>query len=635
MTRADSPRRKRRIFLLLSAILIPTAVVIVLVVRLVAQETELSERRTAETRREALDQLRRELSARLQAIRVGEVNRLIGDSGSQLPPDSPIVFVASFEQDRMVLPWEENREYIPPRAEVLKYQAQGEGLEFRANDPPAAATAYKRALEIARTPSEKCEARLRLARAYDKAGMSQDAEHADHIMLQECDAVPDTDGVSLSLYAAQRLLATKPQGQVDPDAENYLVRKASSRRWRQPNEAYMLQSLLKTIAPPDGPSAPSIKASLQRLSAEIHDMEQMTALAQGIHDYLGKIQRAFRSAPGDLSWIGYGDEPWLITMVSPESFAAPVVIAVSSRKVVPSEVTLHAREVPQAIPLGDGFVDLRAEWPADHFSSPREMPGFIYASTLILILGAALLAAYLVLRDVHREMQTAEMRSHFVASVSHELKTPLTAIQAGAETLLLDRADRETTREYLNTILSESARLSRLVDNVLDFSRIEQGRKIYQMQSTCLAEIVRAATKAMEYPLSQLGFTLTISADDTPPTLVADADALKQALLNLIGNAMKYSGEARRIDIRLGSRDGEAFVDVVDHGIGISREDQTRIFEKFHRVRSADTEGIAGTGLGLALALHIVEAHKGRIEVSSDVGHGSTFSVLIPLQAQT
>jgi signal transduction histidine kinase len=172
------------------------------------------------------------------------------------------------------------------------------------------------------------------------------------------------------------------------------------------------------------------------------------------------------------------------------------------------------------------------------------------------------------------------------------------------------------------------------VDNVLDFSRIEQGRKIYRMQSMCLADVVRSAVKAMEYPLSQLGFTLTFSTDDTSPAIQADADALKQALLNLIGNAMKYSGNARRIEMRSGTRDREAFVDVVDHGIGISRDEQTLIFENFHRVRSVETEGIAGTGLGLGLALHIVEAHKGRIEVSSELGCGSTFSIRIPLQEQ-
>jgi signal transduction histidine kinase len=275
------------------------------------------------------------------------------------------------------------------------------------------------------------------------------------------------------------------------------------------------------------------------------------------------------------------------------------------------------------------------EWPPGRFAAPPAVPAWLYASILSMVLGAALLAGYLLLRDVHRETEMAVMRSHFVASVSHELKTPLTSIRAHAETMLLGRAgDTAATTEYLKTIMSESERLTRLVDTVLDFSRIEQGRKTYHLQVTNLENVVRSAARTMEYPLSQLGFTLTISSDDSEPTVLADPEALTQAILNLLGNAMKYSGGARHIELRMGTRGDEAFVDVVDHGIGISRDEQSRIFERFHRVQSKETAGIAGTGLGLALALHVVEAHRGRIDVASDPGRGSTFSVRIPLQAQ-
>jgi signal transduction histidine kinase len=624
---ADSRRRKRRIFLLLSAIVVPSAVVILLVFRVVRQENELSERRAAEARREALDQLRRELSARLQAIRLEEVNRLIGESGRRLPPDSPIVFVAPMMQDRMVLPWEDNRTSQAPAAEFVRIQTEGESLEFQRNDAAAAAAAYQRALKTAHDPLEKCAALLWLGRAYRKAGMARDADRADRDTLHDCGAVPDNDGIPHALYAADRLLTPESK---DAEAQDYVVRKASIRQWRAPNEAYMLQSLLRKI------SSPAADDPLRRLSSEIHDIEQITALAQNMHEDFGKLQRAFRSAPGDLSWMGYGDEPWLITIVSPTSFAAPVVMAVSSRKVVPSGVTLRLAQSPQTVPLGDGFLGLHAEWPVGRFAPRQGMPLTLYGSALVVVLGAVLLAAYLLLRDVHREAEMAAMRSHFVASVSHELNTPLTSIRAHAETLLMGRADNpETTKEYLKTIVSESERLTRLVESVLDLSRIEQGRKTYRMQSTCLGEVVRSAAKTMEYPLSQLGFTLTISSDDTEPTLLADADALEQAILNLLGNAVKYSGRARRIEMRMGSAANEAFLDVVDHGIGISREDQARIFEKFHRVQSAETEGVAGTGLGLALALHVVEAHNGRIDVVSDLGRGSTFSVRIPLRGQT
>ena len=643
---ADHRRRARRIALLLSVILIPTAAVILLGFRVVRQENELSERRASEQRREALDQLRRELTARLQALRLGEVNRIIGESGS-LPPDSPIVFVAPMVQNRMVPPWEENRTTPRPTAEFARLQLEGESREFRQDDAVAAIASYRRALDVARSPWERCSARVWLGRSYLKAGMTSDAERTDRVALQECGDVADTDGVALALYAAERLLAARQNDALrEGPAADYVLRRANapqsrcaerrgpgrgwcSSQWRSPNEALVLQSLLRRVG------SPAAVELLRALTAEIRNGEQISALVHDTHDPLGKLQRASRVAPGDLAWVGYGDEPWLLTLVSPTSFAAPVVMAVSSGRILPADVTLRVTPTSAAVPLGDGFVDLHVEWPPGRFAHPPAVPGVLYGSMLCIVLGAALLAGSLLLRDVHRETETAAMRSHFVASVSHELKTPLTSIRAHAETLLMGRAgSAETTSDYLRTIVSESERLTRLVDSVLDFSRIEQGRKTYQLQETPLDEVVRSAAKAMDYPLSQLGFTLTIVGDGTAPTVRADPEALTQAILNLLGNAMKYSGDARTVEMRIGTRNDEAFVDVVDHGIGIARDDQSRIFERFHRVQSVETTGIAGTGLGLTLALHVVEAHNGRIAVVSDPGRGSTFSVRIPLQAQ-
>jgi signal transduction histidine kinase len=388
-----------------------------------------------------------------------------------------------------------------------------------------------------------------------------------------------------------------------------------------------LQSLLRRL------SSASAAEPLRQVTQELHDIEQVIALARDLHDRPGTLQGASRSAPGDLSWMGYGDEPWLVTLVSPSSFATPVVMAVSSRRILPAGVGLRVDAAPGTVPLGDGFVNLNVAWPDGRFSPSHPVPALMYGSILSIVLGAVLLAGYLALRDVHREMETAELRSHFVASVSHELKTPLTSIRAHAETLLMGRSPgAETTSEYLHAILSESERLGRLVDSVLDFSRIEQGRKTYHMRVMRLDDVVRAAARTMEYPLSQLGFTLAISGDDREVTVLGDPEALTQAILNLLSNAMKYSGSARHIEMRMGTRDHAAFVEVTDHGIGIASDDHARIFERFQRVQSPDTAGIAGAGLGLALALHVVEAHHGRIALASDVGRGSTFSVSLPLQ---
>lgn len=624
MNQSDTRRRNRRIFLLVLAILIPAAVLITLAVRVVRQETELGERRAAEERRDALDQLRRELSARLQAIKLQEVNRLIGETGPAIPPDSPIVFVTPFGEDRMVLPWEKKQASPAPGPEFTRYQLEGESFEFRANDAAHAIAPYTEARNAARNPMQKCEAMLWLGRAFSKAGMMKDAADTYQAMMERCETVSDDDGILLGLYASERLISA---GQDLAAAGEYVIRRVNATHWRPPNEAYLLRSLLNAI------SNDNKKQASLKLSAEIHDMEQLMALANEGQDRLGRLKGAFRSAPGDLSWIGYGDDPWLLTVLSPTPFAAPVVMAVSSARVVPAGATLRADPTAGGTPLGEGFIDVQVLWPDGRFTPPRGVPGVLYAAVLILTLGATLLAAYLLLRDVNREVQMAEMRSHFVASVSHELKTPLTAIRMFAETLVMGRAGGEqATSEYLRTIVNESERLSRLVDNVLDFSRIEQGNKVYRMQSTCLADVVRSAARTMQYPLSQLGFTLTVSIDESIPALLANADALEQAILNLLANAMKYSGNARQIEMRLGRRGEEAFIDIVDHGLGISREDQSRIFEKFYRVRSIETDRIAGTGLGLTLALHIVEAHKGQVRVSSEVGHGSTFSVRIPLQ---
>ena len=163
---------------------------------------------------------------------------------------------------------------------------------------------------------------------------------------------------------------------------------------------------------------------------------------------------------------------------------------------------------------------------------------------------------------------------------------------------------KQSRRKYLKAIISDSERLTHLVESVLDLSRYEQGRKTYRMQSTYLREVVRSAANHGVSTFST-GFHIDHLQRQYRATLLADADALEQAILNLLGNAIKYSGAARRIEMRMGSASMEAFVDVVDHGIGIPSEEQTRIFEKFHRIQSAETEGIAGTGLGLALALHV------------------------------
>jgi signal transduction histidine kinase len=349
-------------------------------------------------------------------------------------------------------------------------------------------------------------------------------------------------------------------------------------------------------------------------------------------------------------WISFGENDWLVSLAASLSGKPSLAIVVDVEdmfeslkqnkdfsETFPVDFVLVRENNPEGLTLGPNFPGLKLVFAGNQeslFSEPWIVQPIFYLLALFLILGITLFGAYLLWRDVRREVSMAEMRSQFVSSVSHELKTPLTAIRMFAETMRLGRSkDQKAHAEYLDTIVNESQRLTRLLNNVLDFSKIEQGKRIYHPDRSSLYDIIQSAARAMEYPLSQQGFSLEVKTDKGLPDVDVDKDAIEQALLNLLHNAMKYSGESRNIGLFLQKKDGHAMIQVVDHGIGIDPQEQKKILDKFYRVSSAENERIVGTGLGLALVSHIVEAHSGRLEIDSNLGNGSTFSIVLPLEA--
>ena len=192
--------------------------------------------------------------------------------------------------------------------------------------------------------------------------------------------------------------------------------------------------------------------------------------------------------------------------------------------------------------------------------------------------------------------------------------------------------DQRVRDEYLDTIIEESERLSRLLNNVLDFSKIEQGKKIYRPELVPPVEVVEAAARAMRDPMANLGFVLRVEVEEDLGAVYVDRDALEQAILNLLSNAMKYSDEQRSIELQLKEKDGEALIQVRDRGVGIPADEQARIFDDFYRVQMPKNQQVPGTGLGLALVDHFAKAHGGRVEVESTLGEGSTFSIHLPLR---
>jgi signal transduction histidine kinase len=250
-----------------------------------------------------------------------------------------------------------------------------------------------------------------------------------------------------------------------------------------------------------------------------------------------------------------------------------------------------------------------------------------------LMLGAGL---FLVYANVRREVHLSRLKSDFVANVSHELKTPLALIRLFAETLELGRAaSEEKKQQYYRVINKESHRLTQLINNILDFSRIEAGRRDYHLAPAELRRVVEDVIEAYRFPIEQQGFELEVELADGLPELEVDEEALGQALINLINNAIKYSRDEKHIGISL-RRDGERIrLEVRDRGIGIAKSEQKKIFEKFYRAEDSLVHTTKGSGLGLPLVRHIVEAHGGEIEVTSAPGKGSTFALLLPVKRRS
>jgi len=259
---------------------------------------------------------------------------------------------------------------------------------------------------------------------------------------------------------------------------------------------------------------------------------------------------------------------------------------------------------------------------------------WMHRSFLILGILSLLIVGGLALTKhvVSKEMALARLKSDFVSNVSHELRTPLALIRLYAETLELGRiTTKEKKQQYYRIIRKESERLTALINNILDFSRIEAGRKEYEFRDTDIADVVRNTLDSYRYQIEQQGFAFQESIDPNLPVVRVDREAIARAVVNLVNNALKYSDGERFLGVRLYRDNGAVKLEVEDHGIGIARRDQSKIFEKFYRTGDPLVHNTKGSGLGLSLVRHITDAHGGDIVVESTPGKGSKFTLSLPL----
>jgi signal transduction histidine kinase len=670
MARKTGRSSTRLSALFVAAILIPGCVLAYFSIQNVRSQKELAEKRLQEEEERLAASLGRFL--REELTRAATAFFAAADSSNPdlraaaLPADIRPFVARAFSLDAAgrVL-WPRYAEAAtagtpaPESARFVTLFSSAEAAEFRRNNLDEAARLYREAAGAARRPAARAAATNGLARVLARSGQTAQAVAQYELLLERDGSLHDEDGMAYARYALHQLV---------------LLRAGDPARLAQPLAALLsrLEDGQEALTDQTGPLLQDIEEWLKRNPDVAAAGERIPHAIQVLRSRLEFVARDAKSIdffqskdPASSPVLDLGPFGAVTGDVAGSPRLYIVHRTASRPEIVGFEVDLEhlraallerAARTPTRLEMdvdivarGDGryadgsataLRDLSPLVPGWRVSIRPRDPGivsryvsrqrWIYGTTLALLVAGMVLGVVLVVRDISRERRLSQLRADFVANVTHELKTPLTSIRMFAETLQLGRAASEPERqESLDVIVGETERLTRLINTVLDFSKIERGQKEYRMGDVDVSEVVRSALKTLKYSLEDKRFTL--EADIEPGVrATADADALEQAVLNLVDNAVKYSGQAKWVRIALWSRDHSVFLRVSDKGIGIPEAEQPRIFDKFYRSPAANQGDAGGAGLGLTVVQHIVDAHGGRIEVESTVGEGSAFTIVLP-----
>ncbi len=605
------------------AILLPCALIGVIGYKWIELEREAGARRGERAAEAEAARIRKELVAHLAAVTT-EVARGWSGLPAWRPPFAP----------SSPLPEIVTSAFVLTSAGKLVYP-----------DYQVAYLETSRASESATAPVKAAsllgQGRLSLA-----AGRYGEVQSNAQQIIQCCSAARDEYGLSFALYAAgQMAVASEAQGRLRADFPRLAAQLGDLLQRGvigHPGDLQEIAALAKRIG--GGPEASLLLRQAESQAVRVRgQIEQGSRLEKWVS---GTVLAGTLGSDFTLHSLPMGERPrlagvyrtgdrLLVALFATSPLAAWVAAegargghfdAVLAPK---DEYAGNAILRDTMLPEAPGFeLSLRAResGPAIERRRQRLFAGALAAAVLLVML-----LGWFAFRDVSREVRLASLRSSFVSSVTHELRTPLTSIRLLAETLRLKRMrDPATGDQMLGAIVDESERLTRLVDNVLSFSRIEKDARPYPRKPVYLAGAVNDAVRRFQSVLNRGEFRLIQESDDQTLRALADDEALSQALLNLLDNAVKYSGPSREIQLGVHRRGEEAEIRVTDHGIGVPAAEQRRIFEKFYRAPEAARE-TTGAGLGLALVKHFAEAHGGRVAVASGPGAGSSFSLWLPL----
>lgn len=261
----------------------------------------------------------------------------------------------------------------------------------------------------------------------------------------------------------------------------------------------------------------------------------------------------------------------------------------------------------------------------------RASLNIVFGILLVTLVGVLATGTVLALVFLRREANVSKLQSDFVSKVSHELRTPLTSIRMFVETLQMKRVSSPDEVDACLSVLNrETARLTQRIERLLDWGRMESGKRVYERKLERVEDIISETIEAFD--VSHVGRHEPVNVELAPelPLVEADRAALVDALVNLLSNAYKYSRERGKIRLVVSADDKHVRMAVVDQGIGIARREHRRIFEKFYRSNELLSSEVEGSGLGLAIVRHVIHAHGGRVELESELGKGSTFTLVLP-----
>ncbi|MBI4909427.1 MAG: HAMP domain-containing histidine kinase [Acidobacteria bacterium] len=598
---------------------LPAIVLVWLGTQLLVQDRSLAEQRETERRQAALQSTSRELEKKLtnasNGLSPGMARFILSSTGIAVEPKESVLWVPKMP-------------VLPPAADEPFVQAERE--EF-SGDRSAALVSYNQFLQKPNPPAVRAGALLRAARVYRGEKRWDEALHAyDRLATTGSVAI---EGLPADFVARRAkcdvLLDAGRQLELQREAES-LRSDLLANRWALDQSSWQLAASQIEQWTGHSVQTPETRRTFSEVGSWLwsHRDERQEKVIVADNQQVTLLR-----SPGTVTAVpAVVVEQWL-RQIAKESSVQISAQTESGSHVAGAKATHGARSLRASLAeTGLPWVLVASPNPqtpaSPELAARRRLLSLGLGTMILLIAGAG----YLLWRVVQRELAMARLQTDFVAAVSHEFRTPLASLRHVTELLSEDdELPRERRRNFYEALGRNTDRLHRLVESLLDFARIEAGRKPYDLRPMDAVEFTGQVVSEFQKEAGARGFTVDLAVDTTAPLPVrADPASLGNALWNLLDNAVKYSPGRHSVRVSVSRREGSVAIAVADQGIGIPATEQKEVFRRFVRGAESKRLGIKGTGLGLAMVWHVIQAHGGSMELESAEGAGSTFRIVLP-----